>query len=203
MKKLLFISLSIFILFSGYNLVIYDYDFYQSEFEKLNVYNTLDKTKVDETANQIITYLEDGTPITTSFLNEKEKIHLKDVKTLNTIIKALWYLSIGLMIISLTILIYKKKYRDIFSSILYAGLPTLFLILLILIISSLDFTGAFTIFHEIFFTNDLWKLNPATDNMIVMFPEQFFYDAFVRMSIISMTLSIIPILAGYFGKKRF
>ncbi|MDR1603714.1 MAG: DUF1461 domain-containing protein [Gracilibacteraceae bacterium] len=39
-----------------------------------------------------------------------------------------------------------------------------------------DFTAFWTNFHGVFFTNDLWLLDPATDRMIVMFPEGFFFD---------------------------
>ena len=41
---------------------------------------------------------------------------------------------------------------------------------------AVDFTRCFTIFHEIFFTNDLWIFDPATDYMIRMLPEGFFAD---------------------------
>lgn len=39
-----------------------------------------------------------------------------------------------------------------------------------------DFSGAFWNFHLLFFDNDLWLLDPATDVMINMFPEAFFND---------------------------
>lgn len=39
-----------------------------------------------------------------------------------------------------------------------------------------DFNKYFIKFHEIFFTNDLWLLNPLTDRMIMLLPEVFFRD---------------------------
>ena len=44
-----------------------------------------------------------------------------------------------------------------------------------------DFTTCFTIFHEIFFTNDLWLFDPATDYMIRMLPEGFFFSMVFRI----------------------
>jgi integral membrane protein (TIGR01906 family) len=41
---------------------------------------------------------------------------------------------------------------------------------------NIDFYKYFTIFHEIFFTNDLWLLDPATDRLINIFPQDFFTD---------------------------
>ena len=44
-----------------------------------------------------------------------------------------------------------------------------------------DFNAVFTLFHEIFFDNDLWIFDPATDYMIRMLPEGFFYDFVFRI----------------------
>ena len=40
----------------------------------------------------------------------------------------------------------------------------------------LDFTSLFTLFHKVFFRNDLWLFDPTTDYMIRMLPEGFFLD---------------------------
>ncbi|HSN67432.1 MAG TPA: DUF1461 domain-containing protein, partial [Fusibacter sp.] len=40
----------------------------------------------------------------------------------------------------------------------------------------IDFDWAFRKFHEIFFTNDLWLLDPKTDRLIQMMPLEFFID---------------------------
>lgn len=42
--------------------------------------------------------------------------------------------------------------------------------------AAVDFSRAFTWFHEVLFVNDLWVLNPATDLMIRMLPEAFFAE---------------------------
>lgn len=43
-------------------------------------------------------------------------------------------------------------------------------------IISTDFTKYFILFHKIFFTNDLWILDPSTDLLINIVPEPFFVD---------------------------
>ena len=48
-------------------------------------------------------------------------------------------------------------------------------------IISTDFTKYFVIFHHIFFDNDLWILNPATDMLINIVPEGFFMDTAARI----------------------
>ena len=44
-----------------------------------------------------------------------------------------------------------------------------------------DFNGFWTTFHQVFFSNDLWLLNPYTDLMINLFPEAFFNHLVVRI----------------------
>ncbi len=39
------------------------------------------------------------------------------------------------------------------------------------------FQDLWTEFHLLAFTNDLWKLDPDTDHLIQMFPEDFWLDA--------------------------
>ena len=49
-------------------------------------------------------------------------------------------------------------------------------------IVSTDFTKYFTVFHEIFFDNDLWLLNPNEDLLINIVPEPFFVDTAARIA---------------------
>lgn len=44
----------------------------------------------------------------------------------------------------------------------------------IAILACIDFDGAFTLFHRIAFTNDLWLLDPRTDLLIRLMPTGFF-----------------------------
>ncbi|MBQ8074276.1 MAG: DUF1461 domain-containing protein, partial [Clostridia bacterium] len=40
----------------------------------------------------------------------------------------------------------------------------------------LNFDGLFVTFHRLAFTNDLWLLNPRTDLLIRLMPEEMFVD---------------------------
>ena len=48
---------------------------------------------------------------------------------------------------------------------------------------SRDFHKAFTQFHHVFFTNDLWLLDPKTDLLINILPQGFFMDFAIHMGI--------------------
>ena len=45
----------------------------------------------------------------------------------------------------------------------------------------LDFNEFWTMFHHIFFRNDLWLLDPNTDILIMMVPETFFFHLVFRI----------------------
>ena len=47
----------------------------------------------------------------------------------------------------------------------------------IAVLCVIDFTQVFTVFHHIFFDNDLWILYPDRDNLINIMQEDVFSDA--------------------------
>ena len=66
--------------------------------------------------------------------------------------------------------------------------------LIIAIISAIDFTFVFTVFHKIFFNNDLWILYPDKDNLINIMQEDVFSDA--AMWIAGMWITVSALLGA-------
>ncbi|HRC53043.1 MAG TPA: TIGR01906 family membrane protein [Bacillota bacterium] len=64
-----------------------------------------------------------------------------------------------------------------------------------------DFSKWWTTFHLAVFSNDLWLLDPQSDRLIQIFPEQFFYKAVTRIFVISLALTglylILSFLVGH------
>jgi uncharacterized membrane protein len=70
-----------------------------------------------------------------------------------------------------------------------------------------DFTKYFTIFHKIFFDNDLWLLDPAKDDLINLLPEGFFSDTALAILIVFLVCMVISfiiaiVIARSWKKKR-
>ena len=65
-----------------------------------------------------------------------------------------------------------------------------------------DFNKYFTLFHEIFFTNDLWLLDPRTDLLIRMLPEGFFFDMVVRIGSIFLILLSLGVVISIITLSR-
>lgn len=200
--KLLKFLFPILIILLSYNLVAYNLNFYKYEFSKQDVYSSLNKADVDKEAENLINYFKTG-KLETTFFNEKELIHLKDVYNLNKVVCYLFYSSLILISVCLLFLLYNKKYKELYKDLFHSGLISLCSIIALLILVIINFNFSFTLFHEILFTNDLWQLNPETDNLIVMFPEGFFIDTFIRIIIYSVTFSLILVLAGEILTKSF
>lgn len=125
----------------------------------------------------------DGTP--REFFNAREKAHMADVRNLFLGGLALRRLCLFLAAASVALLaLLKVPLKHLLPRMLCAG-TVLFLGVTALLagIISTDFTKYFIIFHKIFFTNDLWQLDPRTDLLINIVPEPFFMDTTARIGI--------------------
>lgn len=119
------------------------------------------------------------------FFNEREIAHMEDVKGLFLAAIALRRICaiIAALCIALLLLL-KADVRRVLPKMLRIG-AGLFLVMAagLTAIISTDFTKYFILFHKIFFTNDLWILDPATDLLINIVPEPFFMDTAARIGI--------------------
>ena len=137
----------------------------------------------------------DGTP--REFFNAREKAHMADVRNLFLGGLALRRLCLFLAAASVALLaLFKVPLKHLLPRMLCAG-TVLFLGVTALLagIISTDFTKYFIIFHKIFFTNDLWILDPATDLLINIVPEPFFVDTAVRIAV-TYGISVIAVFSA-------
>lgn len=75
------------------------------------------------------------------------------------------------------------------------GLGGLFL--LIALLAALDFDGAFTVFHSIFFPGkDNWLFDPVTDPVILILPEAFFRNCAIAIVTVLLTVCIMLAVTG-------
>lgn len=172
-----------------------DFHWYEKEYEKYDVLLEL-PMEMDDVMNvteEMMSYLrgdrEDLVVHTTvdgtqrEFFNDREKAHMEDVRRLFLGgLKLRWCALLVCSISSVLIIRENQNYKR--------SLATSFLVCVACVIGitgflggliATDFTKYFTIFHEIFFDNDLWLLDPRTDLMIRMLPEGFFSDMVIRI----------------------
>lgn len=193
MKILNILAFFLFLVLIPINLFSFDEDFYHSEFNKYEVYDKFSED-VDIEFSKVLRYLDNGNDIDSDFFNNKEIEHLRDVRRLFVIKDVLIVISIVFLFISF--ILKKKEFLD---SLKIGGIITLIFVVLIGILSLFDFNSVFLKFHEIAFTNDLWLLDPETDNLINLLPQEVFFDIFKRSLLLSLILSLIIVI--FFVRK--
>ena len=140
---------------------------------------------------------------TREIFNQREKDHMIDVRNLYDGAIMVRNICGVISIFSLIYLIIRKSFKNISSaynkSLLFFGMIFLFIGLFCLI----DFNMFWTYFHEVFFPmNDLWLLDPRTDILINIVPEEFFF-ALVTRIIIMVVIAVIVyyLLFRYLRRK--
>ncbi len=116
--------------------------------------------------------------------NEREISHMADVKGLFDLERrvkgVLAVLGLALLAVGL---IGRGWARRLLRAGVIGQVFWLALIAFVAVWASIDFDGLFRRFHGLLFTNDLWLLNPKTDLMIRMLPEQFFANVAARSAV--------------------
>ncbi len=130
--------------------------------------------------------------VETRFYNERELAHMVDVRKL---------MDLGqrgrmvLLIMGLILLMALRCFagREAFwRGLMASALGAMGFAALLGVLAATDFTAAFYKFHEMFFTNDLWLLDPATDRLIQMLPESIFFGITTRI-ILASGLTVLAI----------
>ena len=179
---------------------------YKYGFEKYNVSQTtgLAEVELEKAAKGLISYfnsnkeyinltvLKDGSPF--ELFNQREVIHLKDVKgliwldywvLLGTLIYALGYAGVSL-------LWQKGRYR---RQLAWGGVggssATLALMLALGLGMLTGFDQLFLQFHLISFTNELWQLDQSKDYLIMLFPQGFWLDATLFFAIATVVGAVV------------
>ncbi len=210
--------LIIALLITSFQLAVYgdsEYKFYEREYEKYQVTEALNMEMEDvmDVTEKMMAYLiggrEELSVITwvdgkeQDFFNEQDRLHMADVKELFLGGLALRRVSLIFCIALIALLFFMKAdlkrllpraylFALSICGVLTAALGVLF---------SMDFTKYFVIFHEIFFTNDLWLFDAETDYMIRMLPEGFFYDMTVRIGMCFAAGLLVFLAVSLFALK--
>ena len=134
--------------------------------------------------------------------NEREIDHMIDVKNLTDAIRQIWFVSVVLVVGGLGYLLSgterrKSGYRAIF----HGGITTVSILLVIAGLILLGWSFFFVQFHELLFPPGTWTFY-YTDSLIRLFPEQFWFDVGVIMSVGALLLGAAATTVGYLLNRR-
>ena len=186
------------LLLTSFQAAIYgdsQYRFYEREYKKYQVADSLNMTmdNIMDVTDQMMAYLignkaelsviTDVDGETQDFFNEQDRFHMGEVKDL--FLGGLKIRNIMLVAVLLILILLAAWKADLIKLLPRAYFVTLGITGVITVVLgglfASDFDKYFRIFHEIFFDNDQWMFDPATDYMIRMLPEGFFYDFVFRI----------------------
>lgn len=180
------------LLLTNVQLVAYNRDYYRQEYDKYGIpeHIGMSKDNLMESTEKLLLYLDnkrDDLDFIAPFNNGKEeffshrdKLHMIDVKGL--FVKGRFFRNISYVYIILYVLLlfrnkpFKNQLRKLACQGINISLAGIAPIIMLIILMKVDFYKYFTVFHEMFFKNDLWLLDPATDRLINIFPQDFFTD---------------------------
>lgn len=195
--------------------------YYEKEYAKYNVTEDVNMEMEDllDVTHEMMAFLRgdradlhvptivDGQP--REFFNEREIAHMEDVQGLFLAAIALRRACmIGIVVAVALLFALKADVKRILPKTICAGTLLFFTLLAALaLVISTNFTKYFVIFHEIFFNNDLWMLDPSTDLLINIVPEPFFVDTAARIGITyGVSVAVVFVLCAlwlrYVSKKN-
>ena len=165
---------------------------------------TLDYLQRPESPEEVIHLLEDlHLPNSNDPLyNEREIGHMLDVKDLTDAIRTIWWVTAVLVVLGLAFFLTQPALRSVgYRTIYRGGLATVIILAAIALFIGVGWSVFFVQFHELLFPPGSWTFF-YTDSLIRLFPEQFWFDIGVIMSVGALLLGVIVTGLGYWLTKR-
>ena len=210
------LAIALIIILSNLLFMFYNRGFYYSEYKKLSLYEETNETTARYATENMLDYLTGNTAVLNDFFSEKEKQHLSDVKNLIFVLK----IKIAALFVILGCLCFffykhqkKRKFsnlgnvikKNLFSILIVQGLIMAFLLVFAFLLRD-SFDSLFITFHQMFFANNNWLLDPNVDKLILLLPKAFFVHAtatiVIRSFFICTILLVIGLILRYFSNKK-
>ncbi|GHU50434.1 hypothetical protein AGMMS49975_01460 [Clostridia bacterium] len=169
----------------------FDRNFYFKEYEKNGTYAQVGVSEADmeRVTDVLIGYMRNEGTLEVSvpvngvvrpFFSEREILHMDDVRNLMNNGLLLRNICI-IYLMAMLVYMFPKKFTLCLPKIFVYNNFAAIAFVLVMGLMALNFEGAFTAFHKIFFNNDLWILDPNVDLLINIVPFQFFTDMALRI----------------------
>jgi integral membrane protein (TIGR01906 family) len=161
----------------------------------------LEKSELDGAAKQIKTYF--STPQSEGLLDVKVKfgqqevslysdreiLHMRDVKTL---LRGFWSagqwsgVAVSAGAAAGLAVLRGRFWRVAATAAGWSAIGSGVAILVIGAAALINFGALFRLFHVLSFANDLWRLSPFTDYLIIMFPQRFWLEATLLLGVLTV-----------------
>ncbi len=211
-------SLILFIILQAVDNYCFDGAFYKRIYTELDTASTIgiSEDDLEHATIVLLDYIQDkrddlDVVVTVApgqqeqMFNEREVLHMIDVKALYQGAMLIKWICLGIVLLGLLVMFrrfdFKRAVTHLFRgyrfSLIVFGIFVLALGAFVLI----DFDRFWTLFHHVFFRNDLWILNPETDRMILMVPSYFFNTLVKRIVTGSLGGMLLAGILLWLGKR--
>lgn len=192
--------------------------YYYNQFVELEVHKRIgiDQSTLKAVTSALVDYIDTGSGNiemeadvkgdSLVFYNAKERHHLHDIYVLVKSGRTIWFSLNILMLLSLYLLSKLDKsnfLNNLLKTFKISVYITVGLLLGLVALYFIDFDWAFRKFHEIFFTNDLWLLDPRTDRLIQLMPLKFFIDFTAQWLLSTSAIMVLFALLGFAVPKIY
>lgn len=115
-----------------------------------------------------------------SLYNDREVLHMRDVKTL---VQGFWAaggwsaMAIGVAFAAGLMAMRRRFWGLLAGAVRWSATGSVIAIVVIGAASLVNFSAVFGLFHVLSFANDLWQLSPQSDYLLIMFPQRFWLEA--------------------------
>lgn len=167
-------------------------------------HGTLDYLQRPEPADEVIFMLEElRLPNSDRPLYNVDEIsHMIDVKNMADGMKRIAYIAGAIVLAGLAILLIPKSTRPYgWRTLMFAGMATVIALAVIALSILIAWPIFFVQFHELLFPPGTWTF-AYSDSLIRLFPEQFWFDIGVLISVTTLVLGIVVALVGYLMSRR-
>ena len=134
--------------------------------------------------------------------NPREITHMGDVKQLVQGVYVVAVVSAFYLLgaVALVVVRHRRRSAEVLAwRFLWGGVLTLALILAVGLFALVGFDTLFLKFHQLSFANDFWQLDSRTDNLVRLFPQDFWFDATIWVAIRAVVgaLLVAALSGGY------
>jgi integral membrane protein (TIGR01906 family) len=186
---------------------------YEYSFGQYGVVNEtqVERADLDRAAREMIAYLGSGHVADLvidvavagdpqSLLNEREILHMRDVRDLFQSSFKVQELALIYIVGYVGVVAVRRRQRavaHVARLVLGAGGLTVGILAAAAIAILIGFHWLFTQFHLLSFSNDFWRLDPRTDRLIQMFPDGFWFEVTLAVSLVTLAESALLMIAAY------
>lgn len=201
-KYIFIILFPVVIILGNLQALMLNDNFYYFLYEKSGTYSNFENVNLVKIQTEnLLGYLRGKNKLDHNFYSEQDSFHLKDVKSLMDFSSRFFVLTVITSLFIGIYLLFKKRYRDLSGALLVGSMFTLSTIVLLSFGLLNAFDWLFFKFHLLLFSNNLW-LFAESDNLIKLFPQQFFINFANQLAVNIFLSSLIVAFISFLSLRR-